>query len=153
VNDPALLIPAMAYVTEHLGFAFTSSVLQTPPFTFARQLSTLDHLTRGRVAWNIVTSYLPNAAASLGYGDLPPHEARYERADEYVERIRISFFKNPPFCPSPQGETMGRGGQMRGITGWIWVQGRGTDLRYGHYKAAGRQRHLQADLPRSLGAL
>ena len=63
VNDPALLIPAMAYVTEHLGFAFTSSVLQTPPFTFARQLSTLDHLTRGRVAWNIVTSYLPNAAA------------------------------------------------------------------------------------------
>src|SRR5215475_11842173 len=70
-----------------------------------------------------------------------------------LERIRISFFENPPFCPSPQGETMGRGGQMRGITGWIWVQGRGTDLRYGHYKAAGRQRHLQADLPRSLGAL
>ena len=49
VNDPALLIPAMASVTEHLGFAFTSSVLQTHPFTFARQLSTLDHLTRGRV--------------------------------------------------------------------------------------------------------
>jgi alkanesulfonate monooxygenase SsuD/methylene tetrahydromethanopterin reductase-like flavin-dependent oxidoreductase (luciferase family) len=85
VNDPALLIPAMAYVTEHLGFAFTSSVLQTPPFTFARQLSTLDHLTRGRVAWNIVTSYLPNAAASLGYGGLPPHEARYARADEYLD--------------------------------------------------------------------
>src|SRR5215472_3249397 len=37
--------------------------------------------------------------------------------------------------------------------GWLWVQGRGTDLRYGHHKAAGRQRHLQADLPRSLGAL
>jgi FMN-dependent oxidoreductase (nitrilotriacetate monooxygenase family) len=85
VNDPALLIPAMAYVTEHLGFAFTSSVLQTHPFTFARQLSTLDHLTRGRVAWNIVTSYLPNAAASLGYGSLPPHEARYDRADEYLD--------------------------------------------------------------------
>ena len=66
VNDPALLIPAMAYVTEHLGFAFTSSVLQTHPFTFARQISTLDHLTRGRVAWNVVTSYLANAAASLG---------------------------------------------------------------------------------------
>ena len=45
VNEPALLIPAMAYVAEHLGFPFTSSVLQTPPFTFARQLSTLDHLT------------------------------------------------------------------------------------------------------------
>ena len=85
VNDPALLIPAMAYVTTHLGFAFTSSVLQTHPFTFARQVSTLDHLSRGRVAWNIVTSYLPNAGASLGYGGLPAHDARYERADEYLE--------------------------------------------------------------------
>ena len=85
VNDPALLIPAMAYVTEHLGFAFTSSVLQTPPFTFARQVSTLDHLSHGRVAWNIVTSYLPNAGASLGHGGLPAHDERYDRADEYLE--------------------------------------------------------------------
>jgi FMN-dependent oxidoreductase (nitrilotriacetate monooxygenase family) len=84
-NDPALLIPAMAYATEHLGFAFTSSVLQIHPFTFARQASTLDHLSRGRVAWNIVTSYLPNAGASLGYGGLPAHDVRYERADEYLE--------------------------------------------------------------------
>ena len=55
VNGPALLIPAMAHATENLGFAFTSSVLQTHPFTFARQISTLDHLTKGRVAWNIVS--------------------------------------------------------------------------------------------------
>ena len=87
VNDPAMLIPAMAYVTEHLGFAFTSSVLQTHPFTFARQMSTLDHLTRGRVAWNIVTSYLPNAAASLGLGRLPSHDERYDRADEYLDVV------------------------------------------------------------------
>ena len=85
VNDPALLIPAMAHVTEHLGFAFTSSVLQTHPFTFARQVSTLDHLTQGRVAWNVVTSYLPNAGASLGLGGLPAHDERYDRADEYLE--------------------------------------------------------------------
>ncbi len=85
VNDPALLIPAMAHVTEHLGFAFTSSVLQNHPFTFARQISTLDHLTRGRVAWNIVTSYLPNAGASLGLGGLPTHNERYDRADEYLD--------------------------------------------------------------------
>jgi FMN-dependent oxidoreductase (nitrilotriacetate monooxygenase family) len=85
VNDPALLIPAMAYVTEHLGFAFTSSILQTHPFTFARQVSTLDHLSRGRIAWNIVTSYLPNAGASLGYGGLPAHDERYDHADEYLE--------------------------------------------------------------------
>ncbi len=87
VNDPMLLIPAMATVTEHLGFAFTSSILQTHPFTFARQVSTLDHLTKGRVAWNIVTSYLPNAAASLGLGDLPGHDARYDQADEYLDVV------------------------------------------------------------------
>jgi FMN-dependent oxidoreductase (nitrilotriacetate monooxygenase family) len=60
-------------------------VLQEHPFNFARRVSTLDHLTDGRVAWNIVTSYLENAARNLGYGSLPPHEERYARADEYVE--------------------------------------------------------------------
>ncbi|MEM7250651.1 MAG: LLM class flavin-dependent oxidoreductase [Pseudomonadota bacterium] len=85
VNDPAMLIPAMATVTKHLGFAFTSSVLQSHPFTFARQVSTLDHLTRGRVGWNIVTSYLNNAATNLGYDRLPSHDERYAQADEYLE--------------------------------------------------------------------
>ena len=84
-NDPAPLIPAMAMATEHLGFAFTSSVLQVPPFTFARHASTLDHLTGGRIAWNIVTSYLPNAGENLGFGGLPPHDERYARAEEYLE--------------------------------------------------------------------
>ena len=87
VNDPMLLIPAMASVTKHLGFAFTSSVLQAHPFTFARQLSTLDHLTNGRVAWNVVTSYLPNAGHNLGFDGLPSHEERYEIAEEYLEVI------------------------------------------------------------------
>jgi len=87
VNDPALLIPAMAYATEHLGFAYTSSVLQMPPFTFARQASTLDHLTRGRVGWNIVTSYLRTAGTNLGFGELPPHDERYSRADEYLDVV------------------------------------------------------------------
>lgn len=87
VNDPMLLIPAMASVTEHLGFAFTSSVLQAHPFTFARQLSTLDHLTKGRAAWNVVTSYLPNAGTNLGFEGLPTHEERYGRAEEYLEVV------------------------------------------------------------------
>ncbi|MGO9901664.1 MAG: LLM class flavin-dependent oxidoreductase [Solirubrobacteraceae bacterium] len=85
VNDPSLLIPAMAYATDNLGFAFTHSVLQEHPFNFARRISTLDHLTNGRVAWNIVTSYLENAARNLGYGSLPLHDTRYERAEEYVD--------------------------------------------------------------------
>lgn len=83
VNDPMLLIPAMAAVTEHLGFGFTSSVLQAHPFTFARQITTLDHLTRGRAAWNIVTSYLESTGRAYGHGGLPDHDVRYEMADEY----------------------------------------------------------------------
>jgi len=85
VNDPSLLIPAMAYATENVGFAFTQSILQDHPFNFARRLSTLDHITKGRVAWNVVTSYLEDAGKNLGYGGLPPHDERYERAEEYLE--------------------------------------------------------------------
>ena len=85
VNDPTLLIPAMAHATEHLGFAYTGSIFAEHPFNFARRASTLDHLTKGRVAWNIVTSYLPNAAQNLGFGDLPPHDDRYARGDDYLE--------------------------------------------------------------------
>jgi FMN-dependent oxidoreductase (nitrilotriacetate monooxygenase family) len=85
VNDPSLVIPAMAYVTEHLGFAYTSSVLQCHPFTFARQISTLDHLTKGRIAWNIVASYLESSGRNFGQGGLLDHDERYDFADEYVE--------------------------------------------------------------------
>ncbi|MGD9602186.1 MAG: LLM class flavin-dependent oxidoreductase [Gammaproteobacteria bacterium] len=84
-NDPSLLIPAMAHATRHLGFACTGSIYAEPPFNFARRASTLDHLTGGRVAWNIVTSYLPNAARNLGFADLPRHDDRYDRADDYLD--------------------------------------------------------------------
>ena len=58
MNDPAPAVAAMAAVTSDLGFVWTGSTLQEIPFTFARRSSTLDHLTGGRVGWNIVTSYL-----------------------------------------------------------------------------------------------
>ncbi len=85
VNDPPMLIPAMAAATRHLGFAYTSSVLQSHPFGFARQVSTLDHLTKGRIAWNIVASYLESAGRSFGHSGLLGHDERYDLADEYVE--------------------------------------------------------------------
>lgn len=84
-NDPASLFSALGYVTEHLGLVLTSSVIQEHPFAFARKLSTLDHLTDGRVGWNIVTSYLDNAARNFGLDRLPRHDDRYAWADEYVE--------------------------------------------------------------------
>ena len=61
-NDPALVVPAMAAVTEHLGFGITVNLSYEPAFAFARRMSTLDHLTGGRIGWNVVTGYLDSAA-------------------------------------------------------------------------------------------
>ncbi len=84
-NDPLLVIPAMAAVTTHLAFAATFSTTYEPPFAFARRASTLDHLTKGRFGWNVVTSYLPNAARNFGLDDEVGHDDRYEIADEYLD--------------------------------------------------------------------
>jgi FMN-dependent oxidoreductase (nitrilotriacetate monooxygenase family) len=84
-NDPLLVIPAMAAVTRNLGFAATFSTTYEPPFAFARRASTLDHLTKGRFGWNIVTSYLPNAARNFGLDDEIAHDDRYAIADEYLD--------------------------------------------------------------------
>jgi FMN-dependent oxidoreductase (nitrilotriacetate monooxygenase family) len=86
-NDPLLVIPAMAAVTQRLGFGVTFSTTYEPPFAFARRMSTLDHLTKGRVGWNIVTSYLPNAARNFGLEGEVPHDRRYEIADEYLDVV------------------------------------------------------------------
>lgn len=86
VNDPVQLAAIGAAVTKHLGFGITAGVPFEHPFPFARRLSTLDHLTKGRVGWNIVTGYLPSANAQMGTKELP-HDERYEVADEYLEVI------------------------------------------------------------------
>jgi len=85
VNDPLLLVSAMALVTEHLGFGITTGTGFEHPYPFARRVSTLDHLTKGRVGWNVVTGYLPSAARNMGQTDQPAHDARYDHADEYLE--------------------------------------------------------------------
>ena len=87
VNDPLLLIPAMAAVTEHLGFGVTSNLSYEPPYTFARRMSTLDHLTEGRVGWNVVTGYLDSAAKGAGKDKQTGHDDRYDIADEYMEVV------------------------------------------------------------------
>ncbi|MFJ4372683.1 LLM class flavin-dependent oxidoreductase [Pseudomonas japonica] len=85
VNDPLLLVSAMAAVTQHLGFGLTANLTYEPPYLFARRLSTLDHLSRGRVGWNIVTGYLDSAAKAMGLDEQPEHDRRYDQADEYLE--------------------------------------------------------------------
>lgn len=85
VNDPLLLVPLMSSVTEHLSFGVTSSVSHEHPYTFARRMSTLDHLTGGRIGWNIVTSYLKSAARNIGKEEQMSHDQRYDYAAEYLE--------------------------------------------------------------------
>jgi FMN-dependent oxidoreductase (nitrilotriacetate monooxygenase family) len=84
-NDPFLLVPAMAAVTENLGFAVTFTTTYEPPFPNARRFSTLDHLTKGRVAWNVVTGYLPDAAKNFGLSEQVRHDDRYDVAEEFLD--------------------------------------------------------------------
>ncbi|WP_403022159.1 LLM class flavin-dependent oxidoreductase [Salinibacterium sp. GXW1014] len=85
VNDPLMLVSAMASVTEHLGFGVTAGTAYEHPYPFARRMTTLDHLTNGRVGWNVVTGYLPSAARNMGHDDQMEHDERYAHADEYLE--------------------------------------------------------------------
>jgi len=87
VNDPLLLVPAMAAATEHLGFGVTCTLSYEHPYPFARRMSTLDHLTRGRIGWNIVTGYLNSAAKGMGMARQTEHDTRYDIADEYMEIV------------------------------------------------------------------
>ncbi|QZY52191.1 LLM class flavin-dependent oxidoreductase [Leucobacter tenebrionis] len=97
--DPLVAVPAMAAVTEHLGFGVTASVSYEHPYLLARTLTTLDHFTDGRVAWNIVTSYQDSAARNIvGRDAQVPHDERYDRADEYLE-VMYRLFEGS-FAPS-----------------------------------------------------
>ncbi|WP_133775074.1 LLM class flavin-dependent oxidoreductase [Enterovirga rhinocerotis] len=87
LNDPIVLAPIMAAVTKHLAFGITVNLTYEQPYLLARRFSTLDHLTRGRIGWNIVTGYLDSAARGLGGDKLPNHDARYDVADDFMEVV------------------------------------------------------------------
>lgn len=83
--DPMLIVPAMAAATRNLGFGVTCSLAWESPALMARRFSTLDHLTKGRIGWNIVTGYLDSAARAMGLDRQMAHDDRYDLADEYME--------------------------------------------------------------------
>ncbi|KAH7156590.1 alkanesulfonate monooxygenase [Dactylonectria macrodidyma] len=87
VSDPSLPIAAMASVTKTLSFGLTASTTYEKPYLLARKFATLDHLTNGRIAWNIVTSYLESAARSMGLKEQIPHDERYAIAEEFLEVV------------------------------------------------------------------
>jgi long-chain alkane monooxygenase len=85
--DPVLVVAALAAATKRLGLAVTYSTTYHAPYECARLFSSLDHLTGGRIGWNVVTSYLRSAEGN-GLGKYLAHDERYDRADEYVEVCR-----------------------------------------------------------------
>jgi FMN-dependent oxidoreductase (nitrilotriacetate monooxygenase family) len=85
INDPLYSIPAMAAATKSIGFGVTASTTYESPYSMARKFSTVDHLSNGRVAWNIVTSYLDSAARNFGLNTQVEHDERYRIAHEYLD--------------------------------------------------------------------
>ncbi|KAI5861152.1 Nitrilotriacetate monooxygenase component A/pristinamycin IIA synthase subunit A [Durotheca rogersii] len=85
MNDPFLAVSAMAAATKHLSFGVTASTTYENPFLLARRFATLDHFTKGRVAWNVVTSHLEPAARNLGLPTQIEHDERYRIAEEFVD--------------------------------------------------------------------
>ena len=84
INDPLYAVPAMAAATQNIGFGVTASTTYENPYALARRFSTVDHLSGGRVGWNIVTSYLDSAARNFGLDTQIEHDERYRIADEYL---------------------------------------------------------------------
>jgi FMN-dependent oxidoreductase (nitrilotriacetate monooxygenase family) len=83
--EPTVLLTALAGVTEHIGLIATASTSYNEPYNLARRFASLDHVSDGRVGWNIVTTAGADAARNFGLDDVPLHRDRYERAGEFVE--------------------------------------------------------------------
>jgi len=86
ILDPTVLVPRLAARTSDLGFIVTISTTFTSPYQLARSTQTLDHVTEGRIGWNIVTSMGPHEGDNVGTA-LPPHAERYERAHEFMDAV------------------------------------------------------------------
>ena len=85
--EPFTWMSALAAVTERIGFIGTASTTYSEPYNLARLFASLDHLSKGRAGWNIVTTGAPNAAQNFGLEEHPVHAERYARAEEFLEVV------------------------------------------------------------------
>lgn len=90
-HDPVPLATMVAAATSRIGVVPTMSTLAWPPFMLAQVSATIDHISGGRFGWNIVTSGEDLAAQNFGMDALPPREARYAMADEYMDVVNQLF--------------------------------------------------------------
>ena len=85
--EPMTLLSALAAVTKHLGLIATGSTTFEEPFHIARRFASLDHISEGRAAWNIVTTSNPNASLNFGIDEQMEHDERYHRAKEFYDVV------------------------------------------------------------------
>ena len=111
--DPMMCLMTMGAATTNLGLGATCSTTYYEPFHVARLFQTMDLMTKGRAAWNVVTSVNDNEALNMGRIEAMEHDRRYDRADEFMEVVlghwdswdddAIVADKQQPLCPSRQG--------------------------------------------------
>ena len=89
--DPMLCAASLAYATNRIGVGVTYSTTYYEPFHVARTFSTLDHLSGGRAAWNVVTSLNSSEAANFGHDNMLQHDERYDRADEFIQVVQAHW--------------------------------------------------------------
>ncbi|KAL2192823.1 luciferase-like domain-containing protein [Corynascus similis CBS 632.67] len=118
VTDPTIPISAMAAVTKNLGFAITASTSFEPPFLLAKRFSTLDHFTRGRIGWNIVTSWKKAAFKAIGLNNPIDHDERYRQADEYLRvlyKLWEGSWADDAIAPDPENDSYADPDKIRTI--------------------------------------
>ncbi|HMN78440.1 MAG TPA: LLM class flavin-dependent oxidoreductase [Burkholderiaceae bacterium] len=86
--EPVTLWAALSQVTRHIGFVATASTTYEDPYTLARKFASLDHLSKGRAAWNVVTTSADNVHGNFGLDAHPDPAVRYERAHEFVDVVK-----------------------------------------------------------------
>jgi FMN-dependent oxidoreductase (nitrilotriacetate monooxygenase family) len=86
--EPLTILSAVATHTKNIGLVGTLTVSYSEPYTVARQFASLDHISRGRAGWNVVTSWLSGSAENYGKPSHPPHEVRYRIAAEHLTTVQ-----------------------------------------------------------------
>ncbi|KAG9495190.1 hypothetical protein J7337_013425 [Fusarium musae] len=118
MTDPTIPISAMAAVTRNLSFAITASTSFEPPFLLAKRFSSLDHFTRGRIGWNIVTSWKKAAFKAIGLDSPIAHDERYEQADEYLRvlyKLWEGSWADDAISPDPENDSYADPDKIRTI--------------------------------------
>ncbi|KAI1496942.1 HK97 family phage prohead protease [Biscogniauxia marginata] len=118
ITDPSIPITAMAAVTKNLTFAITASTSFEPPFLLAKRFSTLDHFTKGRIGWNIVTSWKKAAFKAIGLDNPIEHDERYRQADEYLRvlyKLWEGSWADDAVAPDPANDSWADPDKIRTI--------------------------------------